>query len=150
MKKKKAQVFAAQISTNKVSWNDALYTYNASFMKTLEYIMADMQLTEEQWNATVRPALRATLNAAGMVKTFPHKVLYGPDLYQGLAIHRPYFLKEIMHIMTHIQESVCKSQPGGLLRLIAKALRGGLGVPFTLGSFYVAIPLRLLHTRLFV
>jgi len=62
--KKKAQVFAAQISTKKVSRNDALYTYNSSFMKTLEYHMAAMLLTEDQWNDTVRPALQATLNAA--------------------------------------------------------------------------------------
>ena len=34
--KNKAQVFAAQISTKKVSRNDALYTHNSSFMKTLE------------------------------------------------------------------------------------------------------------------
>ena len=40
--KKKAQVFAAQISTKKVSRNDALYTYNSWFMKTLEYPMAAM------------------------------------------------------------------------------------------------------------
>ena len=39
-----------------------------------------------------------------------------------------------MHIMTHIQELVCKSQTGGLLRLSAEAFRVELGVPFTLGS----------------
>jgi len=66
--------------------------------------MAATRLTEEQWNDTVRPALRATLNDASMAKTFPHKVLYGPDLYQDLAIQHQYFLQEIMHIMTHIQE----------------------------------------------
>ena len=38
--KKKAQEFAAQISTKKVSRNDALYTYNSSFMKTSEYPIA--------------------------------------------------------------------------------------------------------------
>ena len=38
--KKKAQVFAARISTKKVLRNDALYTYNSWFMKTLEYPMA--------------------------------------------------------------------------------------------------------------
>ena len=57
MTKNKAQVFAAQISTKKVSRNDALYAHNSSFMKTLEYHMAATRLTEEQWNDTVRPAL---------------------------------------------------------------------------------------------
>ena len=62
--------------------------------------MAGTRLTEDQWNATIRLALRATLNATGMAKTFPHKVLYGPDLYQALATYHPYFLQEIIHIMT--------------------------------------------------
>ena len=39
-----------------------------------------------------------------------------------------------MYIMTHIQESVCKSQTGGLLLLSAEAFRMELGVPFILGS----------------
>ena len=40
--KKKVQVFAAQISTKKVSRNDALYTHYSSIMKALEYHMAAM------------------------------------------------------------------------------------------------------------
>jgi len=76
--KKKAQVFAAQISTKKVSRNDALYFFVS---KTLEYPMAATRLAEDQWNDTVRPALQATLNTVGMTKSFPHKVLYCPDLY---------------------------------------------------------------------
>ena len=67
---------------------DALYTYNSSFMKTLEYPMIALGLSENEWNSVVLPALGATLNATGMAKTFPRKVLYGPDLYQGPAIHR--------------------------------------------------------------
>ena len=102
--KEKAQVFASQISTKKVSKNDALYTYNSSFMKTLEYPMVALSLTENEWNSVVLHALGATLNAAGMAKSFPQKVLYGPGLYQGLAIHHPYFLQQISKIMAHIQE----------------------------------------------
>ena len=105
-----------------------------SLVAAILRLMAATRLAEDQWNDTVRPALRATLNAASMAKTFPHKVLYGLDLYQGLAIHHSYFLQEIMHIMTHIQESMCKSQTGGLLRLSAEAFRVELGVLFTLGS----------------
>jgi len=54
--KKKAQEFAAQISTKKVSRNDALYTYSPSFMKKLEYPTAATRLTEDQWSDTFRPA----------------------------------------------------------------------------------------------
>ena len=46
-KKKKSREFAAQISTKKVSKNDALYTYNSSFMKTLKYPIAATRLTED-------------------------------------------------------------------------------------------------------
>ena len=132
--KEKAQLFASQISTKKVSKNDALYTYNYSFMKTLEYPMTALSLTENEWNSVVMPALRATLTTAKMAKTFPRKVLYGPDLYQGLEIRHPYFLQQISKIMAHIQELASHTQTGDLLELVAEAFRVELGVPFTLGS----------------
>ena len=70
-----------------------------------------------------------------MSNIFPHIVLYGPDLYQGLfQVMHPYFNQEICHIMTHLQESVIFSQTGQLLRDTAEAFRLEIGVPFTMGT----------------
>jgi hypothetical protein len=99
-----SHVFGSQVSTSKCSKNDTLYTYNNSFMASMQYPMIATQFTESECNKLIRPALQATLNSAGMAKSFPQKVLYGPELYQGMDMKHPFFLQELSHIMTHVQE----------------------------------------------
>ena len=129
-----AQVFAAQVSSSNCSRNDALYTYNNSFMASMQYPMIATQFTEKEWNKIISPALQATLNSAGMAKTFPHKVLYGPELYQGMDMKHPFLLQEISHVMTHVQEAVCQSQTGHMIQMNAEAFRIEIGIPFSLNN----------------
>jgi hypothetical protein len=130
----KSHVFGSQVSTSKCSKNDALYTYNNSFMASMQYPMIATQFSESEWNKIIRPALQATLNSAGMTKSFPRKVLYGPELYQGMDMKHPFFLQEISHIMTHVQEAVCQSQTGQMIQMTAEAFRIDIGVPFLLNK----------------
>jgi hypothetical protein len=67
-----------------------------------------------------------------MAKLFPRKVLYGPELYQGLDRKHPFFLQETSHIMTHVQEAVCQSQTGQMIQMTAEAFRIEIGVQFSL------------------
>jgi hypothetical protein len=69
-----------------------------------------------------------------MAKLFPRKVLYGPELYQGMDMKHPFFLQEISHIMTHVQEAVCQSQTGQMIQMTAEAFRIDIGVPFSLNK----------------
>jgi hypothetical protein len=69
-----------------------------------------------------------------MSSKFPHNVLYGPSLYQGLNIYHPKFWEGIKKISTHIQESVNQSSTGSLIRLTAEGLRLELGIPMTPGT----------------
>jgi hypothetical protein len=96
--------------------------------------MIATQFTETEWNKIIQPALQATLNSAGMAKLFPRKVLYGPELYQGMDMKHPFFLQEISHIMTHVQEAVCQSQTGQMIQMTAEAFRMEIGVPFSLNK----------------
>ena len=118
---RKSQVFKAEIRAGRCSKNDALHTFNNSFMPSLQYPMIATQFDKDKWKQAIQPVLPATLNKVGMVITFSLKVLYGPDLYQGLDVKNPYFLQEIIHIMTYVQELVGGSQTGRLFRSCAKA-----------------------------
>ena len=82
----------------------------------------------------ISPAIQATLNAAGVVRNFAHAVLYGPEVYQGLAVKNPYFLQEIIHITGLMTEAVCNSSTGKLLRYSSEAFRVEIGIPFSLTS----------------
>ena len=55
-------------------------------MPILSYRMSTTQFIEQQWNSAILPAIQATCNAAGMVKNFPHAILYGPLVYQGIGV----------------------------------------------------------------
>jgi hypothetical protein len=70
----------------------------------MEYCMTTTNFSETEWNAILAPALENSLQKSGMTSKFPHPVLYGPDLYQGLNIYHPKFWEGIKKISTHIQE----------------------------------------------
>ena len=69
-----------------------------------------------------------------MLKSFPRRVFYGPDLYRGFQVIHPYFNQELFHIMTHRQEPVIFSQTGQLLRGKTEAFRLEIGIPFKLDT----------------
>jgi hypothetical protein len=69
-----------------------------------------------------------------MAESFPRKVLYGPELYQGIDMKHPFFLQEISHIITHVQEAVCQSQTGQMIQMTAEAFQREIGVPFLLNK----------------
>ena len=94
--------------------------------------MIATQFIEQQWNKVIRPAIRATCNAAGMVKNFPHAILYGPLAYQGIGVKNPFFLQGIIHIITFLNEAACNSSTGKLLRSNAEFFRVEIGIPFSL------------------
>jgi hypothetical protein len=129
-----SHVFGSQVSTSNCSKNDALYTYNNSFMASMQYPIIATQFTETEWNKVIQPALQVTLNSAGMAKSFPRKVLYGLELYQGMDMKHPFFLQEISHIMTHVQEAVCQSQIGQMIQMTAEAFQIEIRVPFLLNK----------------
>ena len=82
----------------------------------------------------ISPAIQAILNAAGVVRNFAHALLYGPEVYQGLAVKNPYFLQEIIHITVLMTEAMCNSSTEELLRYSAEAFRVKGSIPFSLTS----------------
>ena len=94
--------------------------------------MIATQFTEKEWNKAIHLAIRATCNAAGLEKIFPHAILYGPLVYQGIGVKNPFFLQSIIHIITFLNEAACNSSPGAILRSNAKYFRVEIGIPFSL------------------
>ena len=126
--------YADQLRSSKCNKNTALYTYNSCFMKSIEYCMTTTNFSETEWNAILAPALTVSLQRSGMSSKFPHNVLYGPNLYQGLNIYHPKFWEGIKKLSTHIQESVNQSSTGSLIRVTAEGLRLEIGIPMTPGT----------------
>lgn len=52
----KSRIFGQQIGKLSVSKNKAQYTYNASFMATMQHPMIVTQFSKQEWNSIVWPA----------------------------------------------------------------------------------------------
>ena len=128
------QTFAAQIRTAKCDKTSCLNVFNTSVMPSLSYRMIATQFSEEEWNKAIRPAIRATMNAAGMAKNIAHAIFYGPLEYQGIGVQNPFFLQGIIHVTTLLNEGACDSSTGELLRANAELFRVEMGIPFLLTS----------------
>ena len=127
-------IFANQMKNAKCNKTSCLNVFNTSLMPTLSYRMIATQFTEQQWNKTIRLAIQATCNAAGMAKNITHNILYGPLKYQGIGVQNPYILEGIIHIIAFLNESACNSSTGELLRANTKFFRVEMGIPFSLTS----------------
>ena len=103
-------------------------------MPSLSYKMIVTQFTEHQWNNMISPTIQATLNATSIVCNLAHTVLYGSKDYQGLSVKNPFFLHEIIYTIAFLNEAVCNSSTGQLLRANAKAFRVEIGIPFAFTS----------------
>ena len=101
-------------------------------MPPLPYSMLATQFSGKQWSRIVLPAISATLNAAGMVKTLARAVFNGPALYQGTDAKNPFYLQEIIHIMAFLNESFCGSSTGDLLRSNAEPFRVEIEILFSI------------------
>ena len=117
---KKCHEFDSQMKTAKCNKTSCLNAFNTLFMPTLSYCMMATQFTEKQWDEEIRPAIRATMNAAGMAKNIAHAILYGPLEYQGIGVQNPYIIQGITHIIAFLNKGVCNSSTGKFLRANAE------------------------------
>ena len=132
--KDESKLFATQMKAVQCDKTACLNCFNTSFMPSLSYKMITTQFTEHQWNKIISPAIQYTLNAASIGCNLVHSVLCGPADYQGLAVKNLYFLQEIIQIIAFLNEAVCNSSTGQLLRADAESFRVEIGIPFSLTS----------------
>ena len=127
-----SEEFALQMRGTARTQEEAIYTFKSSLMKTLEYPTVATMITEKEWNHIMEPALKATIQAAGMAGNFPRTIIYGPSLYQGFGIIHPYYFQELTHIKTRIEEGMSQSQTGKLLDHLSELfyLEAGLNGPY--------------------
>ena len=62
-------LFSSQMRVAKCNKTLCLNSFNTSFMPSLFYPMIVTHVIEQQWNKIISPAIKATLNTAGMATT---------------------------------------------------------------------------------
>lgn len=72
----------------------------------MEYPMEVLSLTLKQWNYILAPILQCNLPKAGLIRSFPRDILFGPPSQLGLGIEHPHhlqFLKQIHVVLDKTQ-----------------------------------------------
>ena len=67
-------------------------------MKTIEYPLLALTLTEAECTHIMAPVLMGGLPNIGVCKTMPRSLVYAPLKYQGLDIHNLYTTQGLSHI----------------------------------------------------
>jgi hypothetical protein len=88
--RKKAEEFSEHIRTGFVSREEAWHSLNTTIMKTLEYPMEALSMTQKQWDYVMSSIIRSVLPKSGIARTFPHAILYALASFTGLGLIHPY------------------------------------------------------------
>jgi hypothetical protein len=111
----KASEDAELLRTGRVSKGDAWYAFTASFSKSLGYRTIATCITEEEWEAILKPLEGTLLQKCGIALSFPRAVLYTSKQFQGLGAKHFWYLQELQHLETLCTETQNPSSPVGLL-----------------------------------
>jgi hypothetical protein len=85
------EMFVNQLMRTTAKQTDVMYTYQSSFMKTMEYPLTAVTISESQRNSLMAPVIKTVLQKTGFAATFPRDVFFGPVKYQGFGCRHPFY-----------------------------------------------------------
>jgi hypothetical protein len=86
----KSEEWKELITTGHLQRTEAWHALESTILKTLQYPLPALTLTETECNKIIRPVLDAGLNKSSICKTFPKAVIHGPKEEGGLDITHLY------------------------------------------------------------
>ena len=127
-RKEQATQWCDRIRSGHLPRHLAWQSLTTTIMPQLEYPLPATTFTRQQCRDIMSPVLQAGLPASGIVRTFPHPIVYGPLKYQGLGVNDLYVTQGIAHIENLINHAYSAKDPTGkLLRASAQHLVLELG-----------------------
>lgn len=112
-------------------------TVLTQIMSTFKYPAAATQLTEADWTYICAPVFATGLPKAGISRLFPHSVLFGPTLYQGMGVIHPFHFQKLEHLQVILQHGTDDSELDKMIKQSweAMALEVGVSGPMTSWDF---------------
>ena len=111
--------------TRNETWLNLTHTIS----KTLEYPMLTSRLTEPDWDSISSIIHKVALPKAGLVRSFPHAVLYGPLKYQGMGYMNRWHLQELTHLADLVSQVHLGTTCGLKYQMTLEQLRLETGFP---------------------
>ena len=125
--KEKMKKYAELIRTGHLSRHEAWINLTMVAMKSLEYMVPAMTLTQEQYTSIMSPLLKQFLPRIGLNRNIPRDLLYAPREVQGIDVKNPYIMQGVHHV-SDISEHLWKQDlTGKLLQCNLEQLRIEIG-----------------------
>ena len=122
--------WADRIRTGHLPRHLVWQSLQTTILKSLAYPLPATTLTEKQCLTILQPVLIAGLPRAGIARTFPRAVVYGPSKFGGLGIPHLYCEQHLDQIEMIIKFSKNSTQlTGQLFRLSLEQLQLETGIP---------------------
>ena len=124
---RKMTLLSEFIRTGHVSRHEAWASLNLMAMKSLEYSLPAMTLSEKDYTDIMRPVLKQFLPKIGLNRNFKRDLLYAPAQSQGINLSNPYIHQGVSHI-ADISEHLWKDTlTGQLMKANLEQLRIEIG-----------------------
>ena len=131
--RKIADLWYEKVRVGHLTRYDAWMALNSTVMKTLEYPLLALTLTEEECKKIMAPILKGGLPKIGMCRTLPRKIVYGSLKNQGMGIHNLFTTQGILHIQTLLDHIWRDTETGKLIRTSIECAKMEVGI---LGSLF--------------
>ncbi len=125
--KQKTMKLAEMIRTGHLDRNEAWTALNTVALKSLEYALPSLTLTEQECISIMWPLLRVLLPKAGITRYISRDVLYGPTHRQGLGLHNMYLTQGNSHVTSIIEHLWKESLTGFFIKSNLEHLRLEIG-----------------------
>ena len=126
--KDKATYYGEMIRTGHVDKYEAITVLKSMAMKSLEYSLPAMTLSQEECASITWPLYKAILPKAGINRYFPRNVLFGTQEMNGMGFKDIFLLQGISHISNLILHIWNKSITGYLMKQCLELLRLEIGI----------------------
>lgn len=111
---------------------DVFPLLKTTIIKSLEYPMAITTFSQKVLAKLMSPILQVCLPKAGICRSFPRAVVYGPIKYQGLGVPHPYGLQVSRHLDSLLRHSANKTGTWSRINAVLEAHQLETGTSFSL------------------
>ena len=124
----KTESWSDLVRTGHLNKKDARQALETTIMKSVEYGLPALTLSEEECKKIMKPVLKAGLPNMGICRNFPRDVTYGPTNEGGIGLTDIYTFQGTSRIATLQENLNAKTITGNLIRTSIEAAKIELGI----------------------
>ena len=124
----KMKKYGEYVRTGHVTKHEAWTALNMVYMKSVQYALPSLTLTEEDYKDITWPLLKHVLPKSGINRNINRDLLYGTIKSQGLGVYSPFLFQGVSHIVNFIDNNWKDNMTGHFFTTSMEQMRIELGL----------------------